>query len=416
MYLVPIHVPVYGREPPWPVATEWKRSLELLRDSFQGRFGDIVVLAPTMPAASSEQPLQTVSRDEGIRFVPSFDLRCRTIEFWSRHNEPWLSQARPLIEQCTVLHGCLNEVNRPFPFEAFALGVRSKKPTVFVQDTDIVAQMREMAVGKPLSRRATVEVSSRVYEQACRFGVARAGLSLIKGRNTIRRYQRYARNIREIEDTSYYSKEIVDPEIPRQRLRGLLDGNRVVRFVYCGRLVSRKGVKRSLRLLGAAARAGARFQFDIIGSGNERADLESEAAKQGIVPMVTFVGSLEYGPELLKRLATYDALLFTPEFEDTPRMIFDAYAAGIPVIGAEIEYVKQRAESERATILLSLKNDEAAAAVLRGVCRDASLLVPVTENAIAAAREHACDVWYQRRAEWTFEMVAKHQSAQRASH
>ena len=48
MYLLTIHVPIYVDGERRLVTTEWRRSLELLRDSFEGRFGDVVVLAPSL--------------------------------------------------------------------------------------------------------------------------------------------------------------------------------------------------------------------------------------------------------------------------------------------------------------------------------------------------------------------------------
>jgi hypothetical protein len=44
MYLIPIHVPIFVRDGRAFIGTEWKRSLELLRDSFGGRFGPLVAL------------------------------------------------------------------------------------------------------------------------------------------------------------------------------------------------------------------------------------------------------------------------------------------------------------------------------------------------------------------------------------
>src|SRR6202041_1935092 len=157
-----------------------------------------------------------------------------------------------------------------------------------------------------------------------------ADLSLLKGSSLIKRYGRFAKNAREFHDTSFSLADIVDKEKLERRL-ATLNQPRALRLVYCGRLTARKGIDRSLQILAGAKTCGADIQFDIIGDGAERQRLESLAQSLGIAERVRFCGSVPYDGDLLKRLAEYDGLLFTPTAEDTPRMIFDGYATGLPL-------------------------------------------------------------------------------------
>ncbi len=115
------------------------------------------------------------------------------------------------------------------------------------------------------------------------------------------------------------------------------------------------------------------------------------------------LGSAVYGAELLRRLADYDALLFTPLAEDTPRMIFDGYAAALPLVAYDIDYVRERAESEHATVLLASGDVDGAAEKLVQLSRDRSTLRPLAVAARRAAEFNAAENWYRRRAEWTVE-------------
>src|SRR4051812_20719893 len=99
MYLLPIQVPIHldptGRT---LVTTEWKRSLELLRDSLNARSGPIPALAPPLPAtaASSAQTLEELTaRRDGVDLIPSFDKRTRLRDFLLKHRRQWLAQLRP---------------------------------------------------------------------------------------------------------------------------------------------------------------------------------------------------------------------------------------------------------------------------------------------------------------------------------
>jgi hypothetical protein len=134
MYLVPIHVPIFVDGDRKLVTTEWHRSLELLRDSFGGRFGEIAVVAPSLPANSAaiEQALVEVSAAAGdINLYPDFDLRCRARQYWLHHRPPWQAKLAGLVERAEVVHAGLDDIYRPIAFEGFRAGLRFGKPTIF---------------------------------------------------------------------------------------------------------------------------------------------------------------------------------------------------------------------------------------------------------------------------------------------
>jgi glycosyltransferase involved in cell wall biosynthesis len=413
VYLVPIQVPIYLDGDRKLVTTEWFRSLELLRDSFGGRFGQIAVAAPSLPAksASVEQTLVEVPQNaDGLEFYPSFDKRCRARRFWFHDRARWQSDLALLTGRAEVVHAGVDDVYRPIAFEGFRIGLRLGKPTVFVQDTDNVVQQRQLVAGQGPALRAKVGAYTWIYERMCRWGVARADLSLLKGSALIRRYGAYAKNAKEFHDTSFSAADIVARDELERRL-ATLSQPRPLRLVYCGRLTGRKGVDRSLRILARAIALGASVEFDVIGDGTERQGLESLAESAGIGQRVRFLGSLPYDAALLKRLAGYDGLLFTPTAEDTPRMIFDGYAAGLPLVAFDIGYVRERLEQEHATFLMPREQIEESATGLARLCRNPGQLVELSRSARVAAEYHGAENWYRRRAEWTIEAVERHARA-----
>lgn len=96
----------------------------------------------------------------------------------------------------------------------------------------------------------------------------------------MRRYGCDAANAKNFHDTSLSSKDVVCESRLEERLSTLLSP-RPVRLVYCGRLVPRKGLDHSLRLIAAARARGAAVTFDVIGDGPQRADLEAQARSPG---------------------------------------------------------------------------------------------------------------------------------------
>jgi glycosyltransferase involved in cell wall biosynthesis len=408
MYLLPIHVPIYVDGARDLVTSEWWRALELLRNSLAGRLGEIVVAAPTLPAdqVAADQTLVPPAIDCGIQFVRGFDLRCRARDYWLRVRSSWRRTVLELARDADVVHAGLDDVYRPIAFEGFRAGVQLNRVTLFVQDTDIVIQQRELAASAGTAVRVRAWTYGSIFEQMCRWSVARADLSLLKGLALMSRYGRYARNAKGFQDTSFLSSDILDADRLERRLSTLRE-HRPLHLVYCGRLAQRKGLSISLELIARAKALGAQLQLDIMGSGPERAALERLAASLEIADRVSFLGALPYDEALLERLGSYDAMLFTPTAEDTPRMIFDGYAAGLPILGFDIGYVQERARQDSAAELLPRGSVAASAAVLNQLYREPERLIELSRNARAAATYHCADNWYARRAEWTFEAIAR---------
>jgi len=413
MYLVTIQVPIYTAGDERLLTTDWKRSLLLLRDSFEGRFGRIQVVAPALDASrvKTEQALEAIYPSDEIDLFPSFPENTRAREFWSSHMFRWRRDVAARLPQADVVHSGMCDVYRPIAYTGFLMALQARKPTVFVQDTDQVLQMTELTVHATPRERARQLAYCYLYERSVRFGVARAPLSLLKGRALHARYGRYAKNAKNFHDTSYLTSEVIPESSLSARTSSLLGSTRPLRLVYCGRLEARKGVSHSIEALVQARARGARVHLDIIGDGQERKQLERQVQELGAREYVRFLGLRVYGPGLLRELGEYDALLFTPTAEDTPRMIFDGYSAGLPLLGYGIEYVREREAEDGAAISVSTRAPAAMASLLCSVDQDRSQLAVLARRAREAALYHAADAWYRRRAEWTYEAVDAHRRA-----
>lgn len=406
MYLIPIHVPIYRDGAKLYLTTVWQRSLELLRDSLGGHFGDLTVLAPWLPATGdyAQQNLSLFSEGAGIRLVPSFDLRCRAREFWKTSRLKWLEDLRSELPSARVVHSGLDDVYRPISYLGFLAGSRAGVPTVFVQDTDIALQSRQLA--QTARQRLKYYPYAFIYERMCRHGVAKADLSLLKGGLLMERYAKHTKNPKLIHDTSHLKIDVIEGEYLHARLKEL-NVRQTLNFVYFGRLVFRKGVAASISILKRAKDLGAKVKFDIIGDGPELESLKRLVSNLAMENEVLFLSSMPYGSNLLNLIGrSYDALLFTPLAEDTPRMIFDGYAAGLPLVAFDIEYCKERYKEKLAACLLPSKDIENSAHIIYDLWRNRKEVLPsLASNAVKAGLFHCAENWYKRRADWTFEAV-----------
>lgn len=413
MYLIPITVPIFLDGDTPLVATDWRRALVLLRDSLGGRYGDLTVAAPFLPADKSDQPLEAVKvRQDEIELLPLFDRNLRMRHYWRGTHQSVRSRLADLLPQTSVLHGTVEDPLRPFCYSALMLAAAKGLPTILVQDQDVSRSMRDLSKGKSFPGKQWNEIQARLHEMQTRRATRAAGLSMFKGKDTIARYGHLANALLPIEDTSFLSTEVFPERDVRDRLNSLLSTNRALRFGYCGRLVHLKGLDRSLRILAAATARGANLSLDIIGTGPEEGGLRRLSKDLGLETRVRFLGAMSYGPALIATLGTCDALLFNPRMSETPRMFFDAYAAGLPLVADGIDYVLERRDGEGATVVLPWQDDDGAVRILLELDANREILRPLTERALEARLHHAADSWYHRRAEATHALVDRMRSNQ----
>ncbi len=400
-YTIAIHVPVYTDGPRCFVISEWKRALELLQGSLGDHFDRILLVAPSRPVEGAGVLLEPIGAEDGIEPRPSVPAVTSKRGYWlGGGRRRWRRDVGLALDETDMAHTVIDNLYRPLALDANRLVRARGTPHVFFLDTDIVVQSRQL-IQAGLRRGGPVQrLHDRAYEATLRGIVARADVAFLKGQALFDRYGPYAKNPKLFHDTSYHSDEVVGDEVVEARLAGR--GGGPLRLVYCGRLVPRKGCDRAIDIVSNARENGANVTLDLIGNGPERAALEAQAAGQ---EAIRFLGERPYGPGLIRELAAYDALLFTPVAEDTPRMIFDGYAAGLPLVAHDIPYVRERAAADGAAVLLPLGDTGAAAGIVADLSRDPDRIATLARTALRAGRDNATDVWYRRRADWTLEAL-----------
>jgi len=405
-YCIAIHVPVFTDGPRCFASSEWHRALCLLRDSFSNHFNSFIVVAPTRSVESGAvgvmlEPLG--QGDDGFHVRPSLPFEGGKRDYWfGGGRKQWRRDVAQALTEADVAHTGLGDLYRPINKDALDAALARPVTTVFVRDTDEVTKFRNLIASGLMRNGPDRALYIRMYERVLHGAVVNADLTMLKGRTLFDRYEHVARNPRMIQDTSYRRSEIVPAETIERRLAARAP-DAPLRLVYCGRLVARKGLDHAISIVARARAKGADVTLDLIGEGDARPALEAQVRGEDLAGSINFLGKRAYGPDLLHMLAAYDGLLFTPLSEDTPRMIFDGYAAGLPLFGYDIPYVKERAQVEGATLLLPSNDQEAAAVHLVQAARDPDRIAALTRAAHRAAYANATDVWYRQRAEWTLE-------------
>jgi glycosyltransferase involved in cell wall biosynthesis len=108
-------------------------------------------------------------------------------------------------------------------------------------------------------------------------------------------------------------------------------GNGIVRLIYAGMLLHRKGVHLLLPALKKAIDQGAKVRLDIVGNGPMKKELEQLTIALGLNESVSFIGQMPR-ERLVEYYREHDIFAF-PSLQDSGGfVVIEAMAAGLPVI------------------------------------------------------------------------------------
>ncbi len=126
-------------------------------------------------------------------------------------------------------------------------------------------------------------------------------------------------------------------------------------------------------LIAAASQLSADFpdvQFQVVGDGPRRAELEALVRARGLERTVVFLGHRE---DVSDRLAAADVFVLPSKSEAFPNGVIEAMAAGLPVIASAVGGLLDLIEPDRTGVLVPAGDADALAAALRRLLTDPAL-------------------------------------------
>lgn len=402
MYLLTSHHPVYVTDGRAWVERGWHADILLARDWLAAPFGQLTVLCPSLPFDASHEisrRLLPIGEHDHVRVVPSFDLQAQGRRFWFAQRSQWLADVRRELRTAKVIQcSAVANIFRPLWYLAHMAGVQADMTTVLLgPDVDPRLSPRN------LQERLLWKAFDWQFKRAAR----RADLVLLREGAVFRRYATCARVKEEFCDSRHHAQDAIGEEQLARRLATLTQ-DRPLRAVYAGPLLRRYGLFEAVEALAQARRRGAPIEYHLYGIGPDEAALRRHAAARGVVAQVHFHGGAVTGPGFIAQLAAYDMLLFLPLGEDAPRMLYDALAAGLPLVGSRVPFLEHQVNTGRVGVLVARGNAAAAADALCWLHTYRNQLRAVSQCAAAAGRRNSIEHWYSRRAQWTQEAVARH--------
>jgi glycosyltransferase involved in cell wall biosynthesis len=151
-----------------------------------------------------------------------------------------------------------------------------------------------------------------------------------------------------------------------------------------GQLTARKGVIDLLQAIAMLKEKGVRVRCLVLGEGPQRAELEAEAARRGVVDEIDFLG---FQIQPLAWVQAMDVVVLCSSREGLPRVVLEAMLAGKPVVGSDVTGTRELVVNEETGLLYPYGDVDALAAALRRLEGD-----PATRARMGnAGRERVCE-------------------------
>ena len=135
-------------------------------------------------------------------------------------------------------------------------------------------------------------------------------------------------------------------------------------ILFAGRLCRPKGVFDLVQAV-ARARFTGPMRLVVVGDGEDRAALAQLAGRLGIGSVVTFAGAV---PSIVPHLAVSHALVLPSYSEGIPRVVMEAFAVGVPVVGTNISGIRELVRHEHTGLLVPVGAPEALARACERLC------------------------------------------------
>lgn len=283
---------------------------------------------------------------------PVWDLLPRVDAIWLLGPHPLM----PIFGALATLRRC-----------PFAVGVR--------QDTPRYVRRRH-----PRSRPAWL--AADLLESLC-LAMARRAPTVVVGPELARRYHRAAALL-PIVVSLVDDEDIVPFEMAVARSYA---GD--LRALSVGRLETEKN---PLLLADIAARmssADARWRLEVCGEGPLRGALENRVGELGVAARVELAGYVPLGPGLFERYRSAHALLHVSWTEGVPQVLYEAMAAGLPIVATDVGGVAEAVGN--AALLIPPGDADAAAQALRQISDDKRLRERLIARGLGLVSQHTRD-------------------------
>jgi glycosyltransferase involved in cell wall biosynthesis len=173
-----------------------------------------------------------------------------------------------------------------------------------------------------------------------------------------------------------------------------------LRIVSVGRLDPEKNPLLLADVLARLRARDARWALDVVGIGPLRNELAARARELGVADALRLHGYVANGPDLWSVYRGSHAFLHVSLTEGLPQVLYEAQAAGLPIVATDVGGVGAALRRGELGLLVPPSDPEAAARGLERVRDDAALRVWLIRSGLEAVRHETLEAQLDRLAEF----------------
>ena len=188
-----------------------------------------------------------------------------------------------------------------------------------------------------------------------------------------------------------------------------------LKILFVGRLVPDKGVLVLLEALRQLGVSDAPITLSILGEGDLKSECLAVGSKLTGITSLRLLGTVPYGAPLFALIREYDAVVVPTISDEQPRIVFDAYSQGVPVLASDTAGLRSCVRQGE-TGMLTPSNDVAAlVALLQYVSLHRSELKQLGLQSLKYAREMTHQEMHRQRVILLKDMLDRHTRRKRGS-
>lgn len=267
--------------------------------------------------------------------------------------------------------------------------LRRHKKRIFVLDEDYVTNVALTIKSEKDTRKKVAYIMIRpLYDFIIRFCIATSPLTFVIGAALYKNYEKCG-NVKKIHASWVRESNVLAPKQIEEKLKNAGEGGHC-KILFAGRLIHIKGPLIAIKTVKVLKQRDVPVTLDIYGRGALLKELEDFVTLNDLSDIVSFKDLLRYDA-FYRILRQYDVIIVPNVSGEQPRIIFDAMANGVAVVGSKIDSFMDIISDGDNGLLCTAGDPESFAFAIESLFTNTPLLARVLYGGIETAKENTVE-------------------------
>lgn len=282
--------------------------------------------------------------------------------------------------------------------------IKGIKNRVVVFDADFIGDLDLLISSEKITIKKFLLMSiKKFYQFIFYLQIKSARITFVFGDKL---YERYGNNKNVIKTCASWIKkrDIIKEGQLEIKIKNSLK-RECIKLCFMGSLTEKKNPWYALEVVKILKRNNISFSLDIWGEGPLEHKLRERVKHENLVDKISFRGVSPYGEEFYKNLMQYDVILVTNLSGEQPRILFDALANGVIVVGSDIKSFSSIINDGINGFLCDINDPKSFATVIERIYdkiilkKDKKFIEKIVFNGIKTVNNNTMESIYKKRIE-----------------